>query len=186
MPWPERVQCVKQESAALGGDDADSGPDVQYPINPFEDVIEAAGYELQEPDGSTRDATVLISRDTGEMTFKDTANPAPVTLSDLLVGSGGLTPTSHRALDQLVHGVAENSYDQYIYTGSRVDAVITWETAGMLKKIREETYTYTGSRVTTIVTKQYDAAGVLLTGETMTEVFSYTGSRVDDTARTVA
>jgi ribonuclease BN (tRNA processing enzyme) len=87
MAFPERVQVIKQESTALGGDDTDDGPELNYPINPFEDVIEAAAYELQEPDGTVRDNTVMISRASGEMTFKDQAVATPVTLSDLLEGS---------------------------------------------------------------------------------------------------
>ena len=84
MPFPERVQVVKQESTELGGSDADGGPELQYPINPFEDVIEAAAYEIQEPDGSVRDDVALISRSAGKMTFKDVENPVAVTLTDLL------------------------------------------------------------------------------------------------------
>ena len=90
MPFPERVQVMKQESTALGGSDADSGPDVADPINPFEDVIEAAGYEVQEPDGSTRDDVVVITRSEGKMLFRDTENPVYVTLTALLAGGSDL------------------------------------------------------------------------------------------------
>lgn len=93
--------------------------------------------------------------------------------------------SEHRQLDQLVHAIAEDSYEQYIYTGNRVDAVIVWETVAMLEKIREELFTYTGNKVTTIVTKQYDSTGVLLVGETMTEVLTYSGAKVIDITRTV-
>ena len=85
MPFPERVQVIKQESTALGGSDADSGPDLADPINPFEDVIEAAGYEVQEPDSGVRDNAVMISRTSGRMIFKDIENPVPVTLTQLLI-----------------------------------------------------------------------------------------------------
>ena len=99
--------------------------------------------------------------------------------------SAGLTETQHRSLDQLVHEVAESSFDQVVYTGNRVDAIITWTSSGMTTKIREELYTYTGNKITQIVTKQYNGAGVLITGETMTEVIAYTGSQVTDITRTM-
>lgn len=89
----------------------------------------------------------------------------------------------HPAEDQLVHNIAEASFDELVYTGSRVDAIITWETAAKLKKIREELISYTGSNATTITTKQYDAAGALLT--TMTETITYSGSAVVSITRTV-
>lgn len=93
-------------------------------------------------------------------------------------GGGGLTPSSHRALDQLVHEVAESSYTDIVYTGSKVTAVVTWTDSGMTKKIREELYTYTGVKVTTIVTKQYDSDGNL--AETYTETVTYSGALVDN------
>jgi hypothetical protein len=46
-------------------------------------------------------------------------------------------------------------------------------------------YTYAGNKVTQIVTKQYNAAGVLIVGETMTEVIAYTGNQVTDITRTM-
>lgn len=97
---------------------------------------------------------------------------------NLRSAGGGISEAQHRVVDQLVHNIAENSFTQVVYTGQRVDAVITWETVAMLKKIREETYTYTGNKVTTVVTKQYDAAGVLIVGETFTETIAYSGAQV--------
>ena len=93
---------------------------------------------------------------------------------------------THRAADQLVHAIAESSFEEYTYTGNRVDAIIVWETAAKLKKIRETLFTYAGNKVATITTKQYDAAGALITGETMTETLSYTGSQLDDITRVLA
>lgn len=109
----------------------------------------------------------------GELLGKDSTG-----IFNLRSGSG-LTAGSHRPLDQLVHNIAESSFTEYLYTGNRVDSMTVWETAAKLKKIREELYTYTGNKVTTIVTRQYDAAGVVIVGETYTEVLAYTGGRVD-------
>jgi len=93
-------------------------------------------------------------------------------------GGGGLTPTSHRNLDQLVHDVSENSFTEVNKTGSQVTSVVTWTDSGKTQKIREELYTYTAGKVTTIVTNQYDAVGAL--AETYTETVAYTGAQVDD------
>ena len=86
--------------------------------------------------------------------------------------------TDHRATDQLVHLIAENSYAEVERTGNQVDAVRTYTSVAKTTKIREEEYTYTGNQVTTIVTKQYDGAGLLV--ETYTETLTYTGQNVDD------
>jgi hypothetical protein len=99
---------------------------------------------------------------------------------------GGITPGQHRALDQLIHGIAENSFEEITYTGNKVTAIIVWTTAGKTTKIREELFTYTGNQATTIVTKQYDGAGALIVGETMTETLSYTGTKIDDITRVMS
>lgn len=93
---------------------------------------------------------------------------------------GGLTPASHRVLDQLVHEVAESSFTEVVYSGNRVTDVIIWTDSGKTQKIREESYTYTGNKVTTVVTKQYDGSGTLIPGTgTYTETITYSGARVD-------
>lgn len=95
---------------------------------------------------------------------------------DPRTGGGGLTPSTHRALDQLVHEVAETSFTEVVETAGKVTAVIVWTDAGKTTKIREEEYTYTGGQVTTIVAKQYDGTGTLV--ETYTETVTYSGGKV--------
>jgi hypothetical protein len=95
---------------------------------------------------------------------------------DPRTGGGGLTPSTHRALDQLVHEIAETSYTEVVETAGKVTAVIVWTDSGKTTKIREEEYTYTGGQVTTIVTKQYDGTGTLV--ETYTETVTYSGGKV--------
>lgn len=75
-----RVQVIKQESAALGGDGAD---DVPYPspIEPQEDALESCGIYFQ--DASNRDQTVYIERTGADMLFRDQNNTTPLTLSQL-------------------------------------------------------------------------------------------------------
>jgi len=97
-----------------------------------------------------------------------------------LTTGGGISASQHRNLDQLVHDIAETSYEEYVYTGNRVDAIIIWTSSGKTQKIRETLFTYTGNKVTTIVSKQYDGAGSLIAGETMTKTLNYTGNQLDD------
>ena len=106
-------------------------------------------------------------------------------VKSLTTGSG-LSAGAHRALDQLIHGIAEDSFEEMTYTGSKVTAIIVWTDAGKTTKIREELFTYTGNQATTIVTKQYDVAGALIVGETMTETLSYTGTKIDDITRVMS
>jgi len=138
--------------------------------------------ELQlEDQGSDPTTTGGMTYNGGAFAFKDS-----VGVFDPRTGGSGLTPSTHRTQDQLVHDIAETSYDELVYTGSRIDALITWTTAGKTQKIREELYTYAGNQVTQIVTKQYDGAGVLVVGETMTETVTYSGNKVTAMPRSVA
>jgi hypothetical protein len=111
-----------------------------------------------------------IRRDGTDLFAKDGAG-----VFNLRSGTG-LTPGTHRPLDQLVHEIAESSVTEYEYTGARVDAIRIYTDAGKLTKIREQEFTYVGNKATQITTKQY-AAGVLV--ETLTEDLAYTGSNVD-------
>ena len=83
--------------------------------------------------------------------------------------AGGYDSTTHRAEDQLVHDIAEDSFEEYTYSGNKVTSIIVWTDSGKTQKIREALFTYSGSKVQTIVTKQYDGAGTLIVGETMTD-----------------
>jgi hypothetical protein len=79
---PDRVQVIKRESAALGGDGADDA-DYTAPLDPQEDAIETAGVYLQ--DGSNRDEGVYVERDGQNMRFRDQKNTTPVSLTDLRI-----------------------------------------------------------------------------------------------------
>lgn len=76
----DRVQVVKRESAALGGQDVDSSPWPE-PIKPQEDACEMAGVYLQ--DAGNRDETTLIYRAGDDMLFKDKNNTGGYTLTQL-------------------------------------------------------------------------------------------------------
>lgn len=71
-----RVQVIKQESAALGGDSADdNGFGGPLPIEPQEDALEAAGVYFQ--DSLARDLLVYLARDTGRLVGRDTVDTTP-------------------------------------------------------------------------------------------------------------
>ena len=88
--------------------------------------------------------------------------------------------STHLGADQLVHGIAENSFKELLYSGFKVTSVTIWTNAGKTTKIRDTVFTYTGNKVTTTVTKQYDAAGLVVPGQTMTKTFVYSGNKVSD------
>lgn len=68
----DRVQVLKQETTALGGQDADSR-DWPVPINPQQDGIEAAGLFIQ--DAVNRDETTYIVRSGLDLLLADGNNP---------------------------------------------------------------------------------------------------------------
>lgn len=81
----DRVQVLKQESSALGGNASDA-VDYPTPIKPQEDVLESAGVFLQ--DASNRDESVYIARNGSDVVFRDVSNPTERTLSELLSAVG--------------------------------------------------------------------------------------------------
>jgi hypothetical protein len=93
---------------------------------------------------------------------------------------GALTPSNHRPLDQLVHNIAETSYEELVYTGNQLDAIIIWTNSGKTIKIRENLYTYASGRPATETIKQYDGAGAVITGETLTGTYTYSGNQLQN------
>ena len=82
----DRVQLLKQESAALGGTDpvSDAVPFV-LPLNPQQDAPEVMGIYLQ--DAVNRDGLVYITRTGNNMIFRDVATGIESTLTQLLGGA---------------------------------------------------------------------------------------------------
>lgn len=78
-----RVQLLKQESTAGGGDDADSNEFFPAQLDPTEDAPEALGYFL----GSSGNFYITFTGN--DMIFKDVTTGVEVTLSQLL----GAAPT---------------------------------------------------------------------------------------------
>lgn len=181
----DRVQVVKLERTANGGDDADSDI-LPAPIDPNEDGLEARGYFVQGPSGV--DETTYITRDgSGNMIFRDAVDATERTLSDLLAGvGGGISETQHENLDTLVHAISEPTFEEYTYASGKVTDIVVWTDAGKTTKVREYNFTYTGNKVTQIVTTQYNGSGSPVSGQTMTETISYSGNVVSSITRTVA
>ena len=168
----DRVQPLKLEDPETGGTETDEFPtEVDY----NEDYIDCRGITAQND--TSNDDAVVISRDaSNNLTFKDGVT-ALKTLAQLAAGTG-MTPEDHRILDQLVHSLAEDYYEEYTYNGSQVTACVTWETSEKLRKIREEQYSYTGNKVTEVVTIKYDDYGDEV--ERLTETYTYSGSKLDN------
>lgn len=188
----DRVQVIKQESAALGGDGAEERPWPE-PIAPQEDAPEVAGVYFQ--DASNRDETTLISRNGDDMTFKDVNNPIAKTLTEIIGGSGALTESTHRTVRQLIHfiddgpaeGFASGAYKEILPAADPFPTTVTWwESSSKSKRIVEKTITRTGGGATNvtptpIVWDIYDTDGTTKLA-TVSDAIIYSG--VFETSRT--
>lgn len=181
----DRVQVIKQESTALGGDDADAVEWGSTPIEPGEDAIEAAGVYFQ--DAANRDEALLIWRDGNTLKAKDVTYGV-VELLGASAG-GGITAAQHRLLRQLIHfiddgpaeGFASGAYKETTPTGPFPTSEVWWESSSKLKKIVSLDTTWTGALITAEVWKIYDIDGSTVLW-TVSDSISYTG--VFETGRT--
>lgn len=182
MPAPtDRVQLLKRESTALGGQDADER-DWPVPINPQQDGVEALGVFLQ--DASNRDEAVYIARAGGRAVVADTASAESPIVTEII----------HAALRQLVHladGVggpweawASGSYREILPAASVFPTSIIWWTDNTkTKKIVAKSLTYTASKMpATIQWAAYDSDGLTVIA-TVTDTMTYSSS-IFETSRT--
>lgn len=184
----DRVQVVKQESAALGGDAADEAP-YDSPIDPREDAIEAAGVFLQ--DAANRDESTLVARSGDDMTFKDVSNPTAVTLTELITGTGGLTEASHKVLRQLIHFLADGPGDNFstaphketTWSGVKITDEVWYESVSKAKKLTELVTTWTGIKITQEELTVYDTDGTSWLVKA-TDAITYTGLKETGRTRT--
>jgi hypothetical protein len=139
------------------------------------------------------ESEVAIGKDgSGNMLFKDLVAGSGHTLTDLIAGTGGLTPESHRVLRQLIHfidngpaeGFATGAYREV--TGPLVFPTgITWyEDVTKAKKIVERVITWTGPTMTTSEWKMYDTDGSTVIA-TVTDTIAYVGVFEDDRTRAI-
>ena len=94
-------------------------------------------------------------------------------------GGGGLTPASHRSLDQLVHELAEDSYLEVTRDSGKVSVITYWTDSGKTQKVREVVITRSAGRVSQTVETQYDGAGVAIVGETLTTTITRSSGKVE-------
>lgn len=174
----DRIQVLKQESSALGGDSLDS-VDFPTPIQPQEDVLESAGLFLQ--DATNRDENVYIARAGNDLVFRDVTNATEKTLATLLAG-GGISEAQHENLDTLTHAIAETNYTEITRSSGQVSNVTVWETAAKLKKIREIAITRSSGQVSIVVETQYDATGAAIAGQILTRTVTRSSGQVSNIA----
>lgn len=87
----------------------------------------------------------------------------------------------HRDLDELVHNIAETSYEEMTYDNGKVSNITIYADAGKTKKIREEQYVYDPAKISTITTIQYDYNGVEV--ERVVETYTWNGNNVTSISR---
>lgn len=178
-------------NTASGTVDVDQIGDLGYPIGgggDFVDLDDAADVEAAQNSESLRQLLVDDAFGPGDSTLILVEMPSMVDVPQIealefldswqgesqSVGGGGLTPSQHRGLDQLVHNLAENSYTEpEMDPQGRPIFLRTWTDSGKTTLIRECEIQYTGSLPTTFIERQYDGAGVLT--ETLTESVVYAG-----------
>lgn len=103
---------------------------------------------------------------------------------DAYVAGGGISAYEHRTLDQLVHLIAENSFEEVSYQGNRITAMIIWTDSSKTTRIRDESYTYgNGNEISTLISRQYNASGIVV--ETLTENYTWANGRVINITRTL-
>jgi len=184
----DKVKPLKLESPDTGGTENDQFP---TSLDPSEDYVECRGIVLD--DETHADESTVISRDDVDMTFKDGNNTTPVTLTALIAGTGGLTPTAHRLLRQLIHfiddgpaeGFASGAYKETTYSGIKATAEVWWESGSKLKKIVSLDTTWTGIKKTTEVWKVYDTDGSTVLA-TVTDTITYSGLKETSRTRVIA
>jgi hypothetical protein len=169
----DRVQPLKLEDTATGGDEVDAYPTA---IDKNEDFIDCRGLVLQKATGD--DENVTIDRDTADnLRFKD-AVTGTKTLADLAAAAG--LSMYDFLLDCEPDAVTND------YAVSRTGGVVTnetWTNRSTSKTIKTIDYARTGGFVTTETRKLYGADGATVVAQ-LTIVYSRTGGNVDSATYT--
>lgn len=153
----EHVQVQKREYASRLGDANDDTPYVED-IDYNEDHIDVRGTFFQGDSG--QDEVVHQTRDSsGRMTFKDSENTTPVSLTTLTTGGSGISEATHEILDTLKHAIAEDSHQQITRSSGKVSNITFWTDSGETQKIREIVITRSAGRVSQVDIIQYDSGG---------------------------
>jgi len=143
----------------------------------LDDAMDFRGFEFIEE-------VAPESMSIEDAAFTEIANGTLDAYVSTVVLDGYIKAEDHKTLDQLVHNVAEDSFDEFIYTNfHRVSSIITWENQTKIKKIKERQISYAGIKVSEIITIQYDPEGAET--ERLTETFNYKGFNIDNVVRTL-
>ena len=188
----DRVQPLKLEDTPSGGDETDFFPTA---ADPNEDYLDTRGLTLQDSSSADTDVRVERKSPSGEMQFVDKVVTTPVTLSDLLAGSGGLTEEEHKALRQLIHfiddgpaeGFASGAYRETLPAGDPFPtSEVWWSSSAKLHKILELLITRAANKMPTQEQwKIYSASDSLLA--TVTDAITYVNNVFESTrTRTIA
>lgn len=160
-----------------------SGADGTYTVESITDqqnfiVVEAINnstggtVEAFNPVGATR-----IGVDPTNLDWTS-AEDLQTVLEELDISGTGITESEHRTLDQLVHQLDEDYYEEVVYTGIQPTNVTYWTNSGKTTKIREHQYTYgLGRKLTQQIIIQYNGSGVEV--ERLTLSYTYQGTRLD-------
>jgi len=97
--------------------------------------------------------------------------------------NNSLDDSEHRQLDQLVHNIAEDSFEECTYSGAFITNITIWTNSDKIKKIREEQFTYVGAQVAQLITIQYNSNGDEV--ERITENYTYSGVFMANVSRSL-
>ena len=138
-----------------------------------EPILDSTGgtVSIYHPVGATR-----VGVDSSEMDWSDSDNLQEV-LEDLIIAtSSGINEYEHRTLDQLVHDIAEDSFEEIIRSTGKITNLITWTDNTKTTKIREESYSYSSGKISTATTIQFDGDGLEV--ERTVETYTYSGVHI--------
>ena len=87
----------------------------------------------------------------------------------------------HESIDSLIHDVAENAFLEVNRTSDKVQSIIYWTDNTKVKKIRETVVTrspVTVGKIASFVERQFDAAGTIIAGQTISTSVNRSGGKV--------
>lgn len=142
----------------------DEGNETIYGIKTFNSQS-VFNSSIKIPSGAL-DGYVLTSDSSGSASWQEAPGAS----------GSGITITQHENTDSLVHNLAENYYEEYIYSGTKVTGIIEWTNSGKTIKVRESQYIYSGTQVTQEINIQYNSIGVEI--QRLTSNYSYSGAKV--------
>lgn len=170
----DKVQLLKQESTAGGGDGTEER-EYPAPLDPNEDLPEVRGVYFQKDTGN--DTAVKITRDASDnLSFTDPV-AGTKTLQQLATAAG--VSVNDFLLDNEPVDVG------YTYTPTYSGGVVTqeeWKITSNNRKRRTIDYTYSGGSVSTEVRKVYDPADGTTVLAQVTITYTYSGSIVSSAA----